>query len=71
MEHQKTLEASALVSHPSDLVHSDLNLLLANGVVTSGIVVGSILLACDQLLRVEQLPVGSSSDLFFMLMNFF
>ena len=33
--------------------------LLADGVVSTGIVVGSVLLACDQLLRVEQLAVSS------------
>ena len=58
-----TLKAISLVSHPSNLVQSDLNLLLANGVVTPGIVVGSVLLPCDQLLRMEQLPVGSCPNL--------
>ena len=33
--------------------------LLADGVVSTGIVVGSVFLACDQLLRVEQLAVNS------------
>ena len=37
--------------------------LLANGVVPTGIVVGSIFFACDQLLRVEQLAVGSCAHL--------
>ena len=40
-------------------------MLLADGVVTSGVVVGGILFACDQLLRVEELAVGSSTDLIY------
>ena len=52
-----------MIGHPPDLVHRDLNLLLTNGVVTPGVVVGSILLASDQLLGVEELPVGSHFDL--------
>ena len=63
MEHQEALEPGALVSHPPDLVHRDLDLLLADGVVTPGVVVCGVLLASDQLLRMEELPVGSSSNL--------
>lgn len=37
--------------------------LLANGVVTTGIVVGSILLAADEQLRVEERAVATSADL--------
>ena len=40
-----------------------INLCLANSVVSTGIVVGSVLLASDQLLWVEQLAVGSSANL--------
>lgn len=39
--------------------------LLPNGVVTAGIVVGSILLAADELLRVEEPMVGPSPDLIY------
>ena len=60
MEEQKALEASALVSQLPDPVKDQVNHLLANGVVASGIVVGSILLAIDQLLRMEELAVSSS-----------
>ena len=38
-------------------------LILTNGVVSSGVVVGSILLAGDELLRVEELAVSSSPHL--------
>jgi hypothetical protein len=50
--HRNSLSASSWI--PSDL---------ANGVVATSEVVGSILLAGDQLLRVEQLAVGASADL--------
>ena len=36
---------------------------LAHGVVAPGVVVGGVLLARDQLLRVEELTVGASTDL--------
>ena len=35
---------------------------LANSVVASGIVIGGVLLACEKLLWVEQLPVHASPD---------
>ena len=44
-------------------VQHDVNDLLADGVVTAGIVVGSILLTSDQLLRVEQLAIDTSPHL--------
>ena len=40
---------------------SNLDLLLADGVVAAGVVVGGVLLARDQLLGVEQLAVGAHS----------
>merc|ERR1711976_659472 len=46
-----------------DPVQDQVNNLLTNGVVTTSIVVGSILLTSDQLLRVEQLAVGASAHL--------
>ena len=52
-----------LVRHPPDSVHGDLNLFLPNGVMTSSIVVGGILLASYQLFWMEQLSVCSNSDL--------
>ena len=36
--------------------------LLANGAVSTGIVIGSIFLACDELLQVEELTVGASEN---------
>ena len=63
VEDEESLESSALVSELSDSVEAEINNLLTNGVVTSGEVVGGILFTGDELLWVEELSVGSSSDL--------
>ena len=60
MEDQESLESSTLVSQFSDSVQAEVNDLLANGVVTTSVVVGSILFGCDELFGVEELSVGSS-----------
>lgn len=52
-----------LTSHTANAVHDIVDHLLANGVVTTSIVVGSIFLAADQQLGVEELAVTTSSDL--------
>ena len=44
MEDQKSLEAGALVSQLTDSVQNKVNNLLSNGVVTTSVVVGGILL---------------------------
>ena len=56
------METSALISELSDSVEAEIDDFLSNGIVTSGEVVGGILLSGDELLGVEQLSVGSSSD---------
>ena len=63
VEDQETLKTSALISQLPDPVQDQVNDFLSNGVVTTGIVVGGIFLASDQLLGVEQLAVGASTDL--------
>ena len=63
MEDEESLEPGALVGKLPDPVQNQVNNLLADGVVTPGVVVGRVFLACDELLRVEQLAVGSSPDL--------
>jgi hypothetical protein len=63
MEDQETLETGALVGELSDSVEDEVNNLFSDGVVTTGVVVGGIFLARDQLFWVEQLSVGASSDL--------
>lgn len=49
--------------YTANTIHHTVNHLLANGVVTTRIVVGSILLATDELLRVEELAVATGTDL--------
>ena len=63
MEDEESLETSALISQLPDPVKTEIDDLLSDGVVSSGVVVGSILLAGDKLLRVEELSISSGSDL--------
>ena len=63
VEDHEALEAGAVVSELSDSVEAEVDDLSADGVVSSGEVVGGIFLSGDQLLWVEELSVGSGSDL--------
>ena len=63
LENEETLETSALIGKLSDSVEAEINDFLTNGVVTSGEVVGGIFLTGDELLWVEELSVGTGSDL--------
>ena len=63
VEDEEALETGTLVSQLPGAVKHQVNYLLADGVVTTGVVVGGILLTGDQLLRVEQLAVGAGPDL--------
>jgi len=63
VEDEETLETSALIGELSDSVEAEVNDLLTDGVVTTGEVVGGVLLAGDELLGVEQLSVGAGTDL--------
>lgn len=56
------LKACAVVSKLSDPVQCKVHNFFANGVVASCKVVGSILLATDELFRVEQLAIHSSTN---------
>ena len=60
---QAYLETSTLISQLSDAVKDQVDDFLTNGVVTTGVVVGGILLTSDQLFWVEQLTVGTGADL--------
>ena len=62
VEDEETLKSGTLVSQFSDSVEAEIDDFFTNGVVTSGEVVGSILLSRDELLWVEELSVGSGSD---------
>jgi hypothetical protein len=63
VEDHEALETSAVVRELADAVKHEDDNFLADCVVTTGVVVGGILLAGDELLRVIQLTVGASSDL--------
>jgi len=63
LENKETLKTIALISQLADLVHAGLDEFLSDGVVTTGVVVGGVLLASDELLRVEELTVGTGADL--------
>lgn len=62
VEDQEALETGALVSQLADAIQSLVNEILADGVVTTSVVVGSILLSRNDLVRVEELLVLSVSD---------
>jgi hypothetical protein len=59
---QETLETRAIVGNTANLVQDIINQLLANGVMTASIVVGSVLLAGNHLFRMEQVLVEASAD---------
>jgi len=63
VEDQESLETGTVVSELSDSVKAEIDDLLTDGVVTSGEVVGGIFLSGDKLFGVEELSVGTSSDL--------
>jgi hypothetical protein len=63
VEDEETLETSALIGEFTDSVEAEVNDLLTDGVMSTGEVVGGILLSGDELLGVEQLSVGSGTDL--------
>ena len=58
------MQTSALLRLLSQPLEDQVDDLLADGVVAPRVVVGGVLLAGDQLLGVEELPVGPSPNLF-------
>ena len=63
VEEQKSLKPSALVSQLAHTVQNQVNDLLSDSVVSSGVVVCGVLLSVDELLGMVQLTVGSASGL--------
>jgi len=61
VEDHKSLKTGTVISKLSDAVKAKVNNLLSDGVVTTGVIVGGILLSGDQLLRVVKLSVGSGT----------
>jgi hypothetical protein len=62
MENEETLKASALVRELADAVQHQIDDFLANGVVTTSVVVCGIFLSGNQLLRVEKSSVSTSAN---------
>lgn len=62
VEDEETLQTRAVVGDTADLVQDLVDELLADCVVTAGVVVGCILLAGDHVLGVEEGTVGTSAN---------
>mmetsp|Transcript_29500 Transcript_29500/g.47309 ORF Transcript_29500/g.47309 Transcript_29500/m.47309 type:complete len:463 (+) Transcript_29500:77-1465(+) len=62
MEDKESLKTSTVVCKLTNTVQSKVNDLLTNGVMPTSVVVGSVFLTGNELLRVEELTVGSSSN---------
>ncbi len=63
MEHKEALKTGTVVSEFSDSVEAEVDDFLSDGVMSSGEVVGGVFFSWDQLFGVEELSVGSGSDL--------
>ena len=63
VEDEESLQTGAAVGELADAVEDHVDNLLSSGVVTTGVVVGGILLTVDDLLRVVELTVGTMADL--------
>jgi len=63
VEDEETLKTGTLIGQLSDSVEYQVDDLFTDGVVTSRVVVSGILLTGDQLFGVEELSVGTGSDL--------
>lgn len=62
VENEEALKTNTVVGDTANLVEDTLNELLANSVVATGVVVGSILLASDHHLGVEKVAVSTGAD---------
>ena len=62
VEDEETLETSALIGELSDSIEAEIDDFLTNGVMSSGEVVGSVFFTGDELLWMEELSVGTSSN---------
>ena len=63
VEDEETLETGTLISKLSNSIEAEIDDFLTNGVMSSGEVVGGIFFTGDELLWMEELSVGSGSDL--------
>lgn len=62
IEHEEALETGTVVGELADTVEAGIDNLLADGIVTTSKVVGSVFLSTDELLGVEELSVGAGAD---------
>ena len=62
MKDKEALQSAALIWKLADAVEDTIQMLFSNGIVTAGIVIGSIFLASDKLFGVEQLAVCPGSN---------
>ena len=62
MEQEESLQSRALIGQLTNTVQDKIDNFLSNGVVSTSIVIGSIFLSSDQLFRVKELTVSTSSD---------
>mmetsp|Transcript_35187 Transcript_35187/g.53993 ORF Transcript_35187/g.53993 Transcript_35187/m.53993 type:complete len:303 (-) Transcript_35187:18-926(-) len=62
VENKESLKASAVVSELANTVEDNVHNFLSNGVMTTGVVIGSILLSVDDLFWVVKLAVLSSTN---------
>ena len=63
VEDEETLETSALIGKLSDSIEAEIDDFLTNGIMSSGEVVGGVFLSGDELLWMEELSVGTGSNL--------
>jgi len=63
VEDEETLETSALIGELSDSIEAEIDDFFTNGVMSSGEVVGGVFFTGDELLWMEELSVGSCSNL--------
>ena len=63
VEDEEALNRVAGVSHLAETVHHDVDVLLADGVVTASVVVGGVFLSRNQLLGVVQVLAGTVAEL--------
>jgi len=61
MEKEESLQSTALIGQFTNAIQNYIYHLFADSVVSTSIIISSILLSCNQLFRMEQLSVSSSS----------
>jgi hypothetical protein len=62
MEDKESLKSGTAVGELADAVQDDVNNLLSNGVMTTGVIVGGVFLSRDDLLGMVELGVLSGAD---------